>query len=539
MARIVILLLTVVATVLLLLVSNVPLGVPDEWVWRRQQLPETLIEAMDRLAIPAIVGAIVVAFGQFVDRRIEKSSKLVCAVFVAMLVVGAFSWLNAVRQSAATPHRELRPLWVLYDRFASGYFFEAAFHTSSAKELLAGYEQRMAKGDVLHEGTHPPGLFLLNFWAVKATARSDTLTALAELTISTESVRLFRMMEADVQIARPLSRSEFAALCLVSFLSTLFSAMTVIPVYVLVSRLVNRRAGWRTACVMLTIPSLAVFAPRSDIVYAFSATLILCMLVQSVVAESKLARCVWAAMAGVTVFGVLTVSLAHIPVLVACSLFYLVICVGSPSHRIPWPHVVLSGSVALVMFALAVIVWGNATDCNLPRVWSWNLSNHAGFYKQSSRTWWKWFLVNPVELSISIGLPLTFVFLESLARIFKGLKAELMAKSESAENGQVTVMVRLVVCLFVTWAALWLSGKNMGEAARLWCFLTPWFVIGASCGLGPEFSARRIEQNSLQRKTQPLYHSWYWLMLLIAQMIVCTVTVGGMSGYQELTNFAG
>jgi hypothetical protein len=166
MARIVILLLTVIATVLLLLVSNVPLGVPDEWLWRRQQLPENLIEALDRLAIPGIVGAIVLAFSQFVDRRIERSSKLVCAIFVVMLVVVAFSWLNAVRQSAATPHRELRPLWVLYDRFASGYFFEAAFHTSSTKELLAGYEQRMAKGDVLHEGTHPPGLLLLNFWAI-------------------------------------------------------------------------------------------------------------------------------------------------------------------------------------------------------------------------------------------------------------------------------------------------------------------------------------------------------------------------------------
>ncbi len=110
MARIVVLLLTVIATVLLLLVSNVPLGVPDEWVWRRQQLPENLIEALDRLAIPVIVGAIVVAFSQFVDRRIERSSRLVSAIFLITLTVGAFSWLNAVRQSAATPHRELRPL---------------------------------------------------------------------------------------------------------------------------------------------------------------------------------------------------------------------------------------------------------------------------------------------------------------------------------------------------------------------------------------------------------------------------------------------
>ncbi len=538
MARVIVLLLTVIATVLLLLVSNVPLGVPDEWVWRRQQLPENLIEALDRLAIPTIVGAIVVAFAQFIDRRIEKSSKLVCAIFVALLAVGAFSWLNAVRQSAATPHRELRPLWVLYDRFASGYFFEAAFQTTSATELLAGYEQRMAKGDVLHEGTHPPGLFLLNYWAIKATKHSDTLTSLAEWTIGEESVRLFRMMEADVQTGRPLTRSEFSALCLVSFMSTLLSAMTVIPVYMLVSQLLNRRAGWRAACVMLTIPSLAVFAPRSDIVYAFSAAMILCLLVQSVVAESKFARCVFAVLAGVAVFVSLTVSLAHIPVLVACGLFFLLISLGPRTLRVPWQHVVLSGGVALSVFALAVTMWSYATDCNLVRVWSWNLSNHAGFYKQSSRTWWKWFLVNPVEISFSIGLPLTFVFLESLVRIASQLKAGLTAKSEAADHGQSTLMIRLALSLFATWAALWLSGKNMGEAARLWCFLTPWFVMGATLCLTPDFSATRNEQNHLHRNPGPAYHS-FWLILLIAQLIVCTVTVGGVSGYQELTNFAG
>ncbi|MFO1000550.1 MAG: hypothetical protein U0936_09430 [Planctomycetaceae bacterium] len=527
MARIVVLLLTVIVTVLLLLVSNIPLGVPDEWVWRRQQLPENLIEALDRLAIPVIVGAIVVAFGQFVDRRIEKSSKLVCAIYVTMLVVGAFSWLNAVRQSAATPHRELRPLWVLYDRFASGYFFEAAFHTSSATEMLAGYEQRMAKGDVLHEGTHPPGLFLLNFWAIRATERSDALATLAEWTIGTESVRLFRLMEAEVQTARPLTRGEFAALCLVSFLSTLLSAMTVIPVYGLVSRLLNRRAGWRAACVMLTIPSLAVFAPRSDIVYVFSATMILCLLVQSVVAESKFALSVFAVLAGMFVFVSLTVSLAHIPVLVAGSLFFLLVCAGPPPLRVPWQHVMLSGGVALAVFALAATIWNYATDCNLVRVWSWNLSNHAGFYKQSTRTWWKWFLVNPVELSFSIGLPLTLVYLESLARIARGLKAE-----------PTTVMIRLALSLFATWAALWLSGKNMGEAARLWCFLTPWFVIGAAMRLAAGFSEERNDENRLLRNPGAIYDP-YWLILLIAQMIVCTVTVGGVSGYQELTNLGG
>ena len=53
---------------------------------------------------------------------------------------------------------------------------------------------------------------------------------------------------------------------------------------------------------------------------------------------------------------------------------------------------------------LATLAWWLATDCNIVTVWRLNLQNHSGFYEQFQRTWWKWMLVNPIELAMAVGL---------------------------------------------------------------------------------------------------------------------------------------
>ena len=94
--------------------------------------------------------------------ELQASGRIQRGLLLLGLTGLSFLWLNAVRQAAPSPHRELRPVWILYDKYASGYFFEATFNVTSTQQMLADYESRMAEGDVLHEGTHPPGLLLLN-----------------------------------------------------------------------------------------------------------------------------------------------------------------------------------------------------------------------------------------------------------------------------------------------------------------------------------------------------------------------------------------
>ena len=45
-------------------------------------------------------------------------------------------------------------------------------------------------------------------------------------------------------------------------------------------------------------------------------------------------------------------------------------------------------------------------NVNLLNVWAWNYRNHAGFYGQFPRTYWRWLLVNPLELALALGVPI-------------------------------------------------------------------------------------------------------------------------------------
>ena len=524
-------------------------------------MPDGLAELLDRLLIPFITAVGLLSFCRGVDLHIHRLTRLIQFLLLVVLAACSLGWLTAVRQAAPSPHRELRPLWVLYDKFSSGYFYEAAFRTESQTELLSTYEARMAKGDVFHEGTHPPGLFLLNWWAIQATAGSETLTAIAERTQLSSTVVMFRKLEAEANVARPLSRTELAALCLVSFLSTLLAGMTVVPVFGLVSLVADPRTAWRAASLMLTVPTISVFAPRSDVVYAFSATLLLWMIIAGWIAPSSRGRALWSLLAGVVAFVSLTISLAHLTVLVAGAAFAILSLTGR--DRLPLRRIAIATMLMISPFVVLCVGWEMATDCNLFTVWKLNLANHAAFYSQFTRTWWKWALVNPLELSMAVGLPVTVFSVYGFVRSLRHCLAQRCPNASEPASGVHNASVpgkpspvfagsqnsaRLIVALTGTWILLWLSGRNMGEAARLWCFLTPWFVISGTVGVlsccesscesrvesAAVSASRTAPAASVTTKSFDADGHRDWLLLLIAQLIVCTITVGRVSGYLEL-----
>lgn len=149
------------------------------------------------------------------------------------------------------------------------------------------------------------------------------------------------------------------------------------------------------------------------------------------------------------------------------------------------------------------------TGCNLLEVWQWNYRNHAGFYLQYPRTYWKWLLVNPLELCLAAGLPLVLLALTSLRVVWKTPRA--------AAAGP------FWMSLF-TWALLWLTGKNMGEAARLWIFLMPWIIWSAGPGwdsfIGPDEQGLRAAR---QR----------WLLVWLCQLLVALTIITRIAGFHN------
>lgn len=518
-------------------VPAIPLGIPGEWVWNRHALPAQIMEAFDRLFLPVLSGAVLLSVAGFGDRRIERYTVVGRTGLLLLLLVSGTFWIHGVQQAAPSPHREVKSLWISYDRFASGYFYEAVFRIKDSKSLLTGYEAWMREGDVGHIGTHPPGLFLLSCLALEATVRSPDLVRVLEAIRQPEAMSMFRQLEAESRLARPLTRTEFAALQLISLISLLAAGMTVLPLFLLARQVSDSTTAWRCACLFLTVPAVVVFCPKSDVIYPLTMTTFLWLGTRSFLPGSALQRTAAACGAAISLFVGMLLSLAHLPAVVLLAGF-----VGLISFRQSLPaqrNTLLAGGVMAGTFLLTVTAWTYRTGCPLFVIWKLNLTNHANFYDHSTRTTWKWLLCNIPELALSVGAPL---FVAAVFGCFKSVKtvvAALRRGNTTLLSGSRTIPpgAALILASAATWIVLWLSGKNSGEAARLWCFLTPWLALAASICWNSRSAGNLPDGpvaggcSNIQPLTAHDSPAAMWRMLMLLQIISAVVTAGRVNGF--------
>ncbi len=93
---------------------------------------------------------------------------------------------------------------------------------------------------------------------------------------------------------------------------------------------------------------------------------------------------------------------------------------------------------------------------------SWNLYHHARFYDEYPRTYRLWLVVNPVELAIALGPPSAVWCLVAMF---------------APRGVPLSVWSTLLVLTLTN-----LTGRNMGEVARLWMLYMPPLLVGAGYG---------------------------------------------------------
>jgi len=205
------------------------------------------------------------------------------------------------------------------------------------------------------------------------------------------------------------------------------------------------------------------------------------------------------------------------------------------------------------------------TRVNLFDVWWWNYRNHAAFYSQFTRTYWKWLLVNPLELTLGLGVPATvlsvlgacrlFVATTNTARlnrpdrptqgtgrtdrpswrsVFGTLLGSLCQrpKQETAnvEPPSRKPAVELLAVPLVL-GLLWLSGKNMGEAARLWLVVMPWPLF-LTAFVWDDLSSSDGERTPHRRSRQVAgSDTWVWLSAVALQLAVCFATAARIDAF--------
>ncbi len=298
-----------------------------------------------------------------------------------------------------------------------GYFSLAREHDREFDAFLKDYEQLMAQGDVLHVGTHPPGLVMLHHGCVEICRASPGLSAVLR---KTEPASLSAAFDIITQNHRgtpsALLPEHRGALWLAALITQLAAAATVIPLYLLIRRDFSSETAWLAAALWPAVPALALFLPKSDALYPLCGMLFFFLWLSGWEQRSVI-RSVFA---GLILFLGLSFSLALLPVL---------LCVASvtiwrgwlclPEQRTPraWSNLWFSGSCAAFGFVSPLVGLWWFKGVNLFSVWIWNYRNHARFYEEYARTYWKWLLVNPLEFCIAAGIPLAMAAVWGVGKI--------------------------------------------------------------------------------------------------------------------------
>lgn len=519
-----------VASVAALWCTTIPLGIPGEWTWDRAAAEPDLFW---NLCGGVVAASLFIGYVLFVRRRLETvfsspRSRIEVAGWLIGLVAISFAWLWIVQEISPIKNRLGKSAFVLYYPSSSGYYTRARYGEPSSLELLQGYDELMREGDVLHTGTHPPGLFLIFHALIAVCEASPQLSFVLDATQPASFREACDVITTNSQRGRmprlvvPLDRR---VLWLATILVMLSAVLTVIPLFGLLSRETSSANAWTCAAVWPAIPAVAVFVPKSDVLFPLIATTIVWLWLT---AWDR--RSLWLAFfTGLLTWCGLMCSLAFLPVLLAAGMMtigFAWLChfrsgkmslqndvSGTPLSSIGtrrWICVVVAG----LAFAIPIVVLWCLTDLNMLSIWWLNYRNHAGFYRQYSRTYWIWLLVNPIELSFAAGWPITLLAFITCWQMVCHLRKQDESTSKPKREA-------VIASIMMVWGLLWLTGKNSGEAARLWVLFLPWMIWLAGIGID-SIITENATINVRQRQA---------FALLAIQFAVCLLTVVQVHGF--------
>ena len=514
----------------LLWLPTIPLGIPGEWTWDRLGTEPDLGWNFGSGLVAAAIFLAFIRQGWLRRQRqgAGRPGRFECSAWLIGLVLMSFVWLWVVQEISPVRNRLGKSAFVLYYASSSGYFTRARYESTDVTEFLAGYEALMREGDVLHTGTHPPGLFLVFHGLIAVCERSSNLCSFLDFTQPGSFREALDVIAANGQrrhVPRPLLPLDRRVLWLATLLVMLSASLAVIPLYGLLRETSSSSSAWIGAALWPTMPAIAIFTPKSDVLFPFIALMFLWIWLVAWRKQSPLL----AACAGFIAWIGLFCSLAFLPIflmatcMTAGSSWVFAMTTDSIVHQEPvvrpsrfflFPNRSLSCIVPALMgiFGPVFCLWYFAR-MNLLLVWYWNYQNHAGFYLQFPRTWWKWLLVNPLELTFAAGLPVVFLAAMGCSQALRQLK----------KTGQISLQTSLVVSIIGVWGLLWLTGKNSGEAARLWILFLPWLVWLAAIRLD-EIAVSCADLRLRER------HLLAWLG---TQFVVSLLTVIRVSGFHS------
>lgn len=468
----------VTGTLLYAGLSKDGIGIHGEWVWQVNTQPN-----FDSLG-PSIslAGILLLALWAVLQkwklhskcREVASVTGLVLLLFLIQMAAGNLGKIGNVET-------------ILFSFPPSNAYFERALGVESVGDYLKTYEREIRDGPFrVQLSTHPPGsvLFYVPFIRI-----SESWPSLARfIRIQCRRLKPFDGAYELPVIEKVLSRvsheaegAAWAAALALRFVACL----VVIPAYLLCRNELESTESLTAATLTGLIPAMFLFSPHPDQMFPVISTAFFLFLYLTL----KTMRWWWGLAAGLTLWLGMFFSLSFLLPSAAGVVFCGITVWKKPKRG----HALLAGSVVLG-FVIPCVLLLLFFDHNPAGVWSACSLQNDEFNSHSLRTYWKWFLYNPLEILVFAGAPVFVLFWfawasETNSRILGGGHGMEEIRSEDASDNvnaddhhNQEKDVRLsdaLIALGLAILLLNLSGKNLGEVGRLWMIVMP--LMAAVC----------------------------------------------------------
>lgn len=460
--------------------GTLPTGIPGEWEWlpvkASPSIPWLLLSAVGAVAYAGYAGLGFRALGVPSRRGYGEIG------WVAGLTASAVAVQVLIAVGAPDEYDLTRWAYVHHSEWSTGYF-EIARDQAAADpwKFLADYPTWIESQDPFHIGTHPPGLVATHAALLAFVERNPGLRD-ALIAATPPSVAMgFRQLEA--MSGRPIPHTDRAELFLFSLITLLLCAGTVAPMYLMAREALPPQLAWCAAALWPIAPAMNLFQPLADAAFPFLSAGALAAGAWSARLNGIPGAAGWLAVAtGITsgvVMGVgMMYTLAFLPIGLMVALVVLSTRSNIWARRLKSIAWIGAGFLAFVGLSWLI------TGANPFVVWRWNLHHHARFYDEFPRSYWPWLFANPIETAIAMGIP-----------------AAVWCTTGAVADRRYVPRVAWCALAVVTIANL--TGRNMGEVARLWILFLPPLMAAAGVGLtrlggGPRAVVATVALTALQ-----------------------------------------
>ena len=333
----------------------------------------------------------------------------------------------------------------------NGYFWTAA-HIDDLDATLRHYPTVMPIFESEHAQTHPPGLIIAN---------RATITFLTHWP---------GLAERIAQWVRPLRCTDLwlldqatavvATLGIWAYLPLLFAAATIFPAYGLARSFSNDSAS-KLAVTAGIVPSLLLFAPLPDQLFAFLSLLIVLAFHLGWQKQKNRSFFLAGLLLSISTF----MSVGNAAILLLLGVYALLKLWQKP---VKWSRILTWGGFFLAGLASIWLVYWLGWGVPPWEIVQTGMSQHFNLVT-SQRDYSTWLAYNLLDLALFTGVPAIAAFILMITAVPQ------IIRQHSLSNASILAVSTAILILLLDF-----SGSTRGEVGRIWLFFMPLILISAS-----------------------------------------------------------